>query len=92
MQVILDAWMPIAYAGILSSGVGYTLQAVAQRKCDPTLASLVMCLESVFSVIFGWILLHEVLTPREIFGCVLMFIAIVLANLPAKQTEPATSV
>lgn len=92
MQVILDAWMPIAYAGILSSGVGYTLQAVAQRKCDPTLASLVMCLESVFSVIFGWILLHEVLTPREIFGCVLMFIAIVLANLPAKQTEPAASV
>lgn len=92
MQVILDAWLPIVYAGILSSGVGYTLQAVAQKKCDPTLAALIMCLESVFSVIFGWILLHEVLTPREIFGCVLMFIAIVLANLPAKQTEPEPSV
>lgn len=89
MQVILDAWMPIVYAGILSSGVGYTLQAIAQKKCDPTLAALIMCLESVFSVIFGWILLHEVLTPREIFGCVLMFIAIVLANLPVKQTKPA---
>lgn len=92
MQVILDAWLPIAYAGILSSGVGYTLQAVAQKKCDPTLASLVMCLESVFSVIFGWIILHEVLTVREMLGCVLMFIAIVLANLPAKQTESAASV
>ena len=51
-----------------------------------------MCLESVFSVIFGWIILHEVLTVREMLGCVLMFIAIVLANLPAKQTESAASV
>ncbi|MGN1015254.1 MAG: DMT family transporter [Butyricicoccus sp.] len=89
IDVVLAAWLPIAYAGILSSGVGYTLQAVAQKKCDPTLASLVMCLESVFSAVFGWLILHEVLTSWEIFGCILMFAAIVLANLPAKQSVPA---
>lgn len=87
MSVLLAAWLPIAYAGILSSGVGYTLQAVAQKKCDPTLASLVMCLESVFSAVFGWLILHQALSLREGVGCILMFAAIVLANLPGKQTH-----
>lgn len=83
--MLLNAWAPILYAGLLSSGVGYTLQAVAQRDCDPTLASLVMCLESVFSVLFGWLLLGQRLSPRELVGCMLMFVAIALANLPAKE-------
>jgi drug/metabolite transporter (DMT)-like permease len=81
---ILAAWMPILYAGVLSSGVAYTLQAVAQKDCDPTIASLVLCLESVFSVIFGWIILHQVLSLREWIGCGLMFAAIVLAQFPEK--------
>lgn len=85
LSVILAAWLPIAYAGILSSGVAYTLQAIAQKKCDPTLAALIMCLESVFSAVFGWLLLHQILSLREILGCLLMFAAIVLANLPEKN-------
>ncbi len=86
LHVLLSAWLPIVYAGILSSGVGYTLQAVAQKKCDPTLASLIMCLESVFSAVFGWLILHQALSLREGIGCILMFVAIVLANLPGKQS------
>jgi drug/metabolite transporter (DMT)-like permease len=89
VEVVLAAGLPIAYAGVLSSGVGYTLQAVAQRNCDPTLASLVMCLESVFSAVFGWILLGQGLSPREGVGCVLMFAAIVLSNLPSGKEKTA---
>lgn len=91
IHVLLAAWLPIAYAGILSSGVAYTLQAIAQKKCDPTLASLVMCLESVFSAVFGWLILHQALSLREGIGCILMFAAIVLANLPGKKHDTATS-
>lgn len=87
MEVVLAAWLPILYAGILSSGVAYTLQAVAQKKCDPTLASLVLCLESVFSAVFGWLILHQTLSLREGIGCALMFIAIVLANLPGTDVK-----
>lgn len=85
---ILAAWKPILYAGILSSGVGYTLQAVAQRRTDPTVASLILCMESVFSALFGWILLHQSLSPRELTGCGLMLAAILLAQLPARQSQP----
>lgn len=85
MTFILAAWFPICYAGFLSSGIAFTLQAVAQKKCDPTLASLVMCLESVFSVISGWLILHETLSAKEILGCALMFGAIVLSNLAANK-------
>ncbi|MDO5784208.1 MAG: DMT family transporter [Eubacteriales bacterium] len=91
IHVLLAAWLPIAYAGILSSGVAYTLQAIAQKKCDPTLASLVMCLESVFSAVFGWLILHQALSLREGIGCILMFAAIVLANLPGKKHDTAIS-
>lgn len=90
---ILAAWMPIVYAGLMSSGVGYTLQIVAQKDTDPTVASLLMSLESVFSLIFGWILLQEAMSGRELFGCVLMFAAIVWVQLPdrknaARRGEP----
>ncbi len=76
--------IPILYAGALSSGVGYTLQIVAQKDTDPTIASLILSLESVFAVIAGVLLLNESLTLRELSGCVLMFIAIVIAQLPEK--------
>lgn len=72
------AFIPIAYAGIMSSAVGYSLQAVGQKNLNPAVASLAMCMESVFSALGGWILLGESLTLTETAGCALMFLAIVL--------------
>ena len=80
---ILAAWLPLLYTGVLSSGVAYTLQIIGQRDYDPTIASLLLSLESVFSALAGWIILHQSLTPREILGCLLMFSAIILAQLPS---------
>ena len=84
---ILQAWMPILYAGILSCGVAYTLQIVGQKGMNPTVASLIMSLESCISVIAGWLILGQNLSSREIFGCVLMFVAIMLAQLPQKSAS-----
>lgn len=84
---IAGAWMPLAYAGVLSCGVGYTLQIVAQKNTDPTVASLILSLESVFSVLTGWVILGEKLSGRELFGCVLVFIAVILAQLPKKKRQ-----
>lgn len=84
---ILQAWMPILYAGILSCGVAYTLQIVGQKGMNPTVASLIMSLESCISVIAGWLILGQNLSSREIFGCVLMFGAIMLAQLPQKSAS-----
>jgi drug/metabolite transporter (DMT)-like permease len=82
MDIILSAWVTIGYAGILSSGVGYTLQIVAQKDTDPTTATLIMSLESVFAALSGWLILKEVLLPKEILGCVLVFVAVILAQIP----------
>lgn len=87
---LLEAWLPIVYAGVLSSGVGYTLQIVAQKDTEPTVASLLMSLESVFSLVFGWILLHEVMSARELIGCVLMFAAIIWVQLPGRKVAEAS--
>lgn len=84
---ILAAWLPIAYAGVLSSGVAYTLQIVCQKHLNPTVASLIMSLESVFAVLTGWLILHEKLSIREFTGCVLVFAAIILAQLPEKMKK-----
>ncbi len=84
-STITNLWMakgPILYAGVLSSGVAYTLQIVGQKNMNPTIASLILCLESVVSALAGWLILKEALTPRELLGCALMFIAIVLAQVP----------
>ncbi|MBO4883745.1 MAG: DMT family transporter [Clostridia bacterium] len=81
---VLAAWFPILYAGVLSSAVGYTLQIIAQKNVNPTLASLIMSLESVFSALSGWLLIGQTLTPVELAGCALMFVAIILAQLPKK--------
>ena len=80
VPAILSAWAPILYAGLFSCGVAYTLQVVAQKDTDPTVASLILCLESVFAVLFGWLLLGETLSMKELLGCILMFVAIVLAQ------------
>lgn len=85
---ILAAWMPLAYAGVLSCGVAYTLQVIAQKNTDPTVASLLLSLESVFSVLTGWVILGERLSGRELFGCALVFVAVVLAQIPGKQPAP----
>ena len=82
---ILMAWQSILYAGLLSSGVGYTLQIVGQKGLNPTVASLILSLESVVSVLAGLLILHQTLSSREVLGCVLMFAAIVLAQLPGKE-------
>lgn len=81
-----SAWKPIAYAGIMSCGVGYTLQIVGQKGMDPTIASLILSLESCISVLAGWLLLGQTLSIREGLGCVAMFAAIILAQLPAKES------
>ena len=82
---ILQAWMPILYAGVMSCGVAYTLQIIGQKDMDPTIASLILSLESVVSVLAGWVLLGQKLSARELSGCVLMFTAIILAQLPEKK-------
>lgn len=82
---ILLAWQPILYAGIMSCGVAYTLQIVGQKGMNPTVAALILSLESVISVLAGMVLLGQHLSGREILGCVLMFTAIILAQLPQKK-------
>ena len=79
---ILSGWLPILYAGVLSCGVAYTLQIIGQKNMDPTVASLILSLESVFSVLAGWVILNQTLSVRELLGCALMFLAIILAQLP----------
>lgn len=86
---MLAARIPILYAGVMSCGVAYTLQIVGQKDMNPTVASLILCLESVISALAGWLLLHQALNARELSGCFLMFFAIVLAQLPAAQTQTA---
>lgn len=80
-----QAWISILYAGIFSCGVAYTLQIVGQKNVEPTLASLLMSFESVFCVLGGWLILGERMSIRQIIGCVLVFIAILLAQLCEKK-------
>ena len=84
LSSILTAWMPILYAGALSSGVAYTLQIIGQKDMNPTVASLILSLESCISVLAGWLILGQKLSSRELFGCLIMFGAIILAQLPQK--------
>ena len=90
LSQLLDAWIPIVYAGALSCGAGYTMQIVAQADTDPAVASMILCLESVFAVIAGMLILGESLSLREAAGCIIMFAAILAAQLPARPgSEPA---
>ena len=85
LSAMLDGWVPILYAGLLSSGVAYTLQVVAQKHTHPTTASVLMSLESVFAVLAGLVLMGERLTAWEWCGCVVMFAAVILAQLPSPK-------
>lgn len=84
-ESVLKSSIPILYTGMISSGVGFTLQIVAQKDTDPTMASLIMSLESVFAVLAGALILGETLSLREALGCIIMFIALVLAQMPSKE-------
>ena len=84
-SLIASCWLPLGYAGILSMGVAYTLQIVGQKRVAPSAAALLMSLESVFAALFGWLLLHETMTRAELLGCVLVFAAVVISQLPEKK-------
>jgi drug/metabolite transporter (DMT)-like permease len=81
---IMQAWMPIAYGGILSVGVAYTLQVIAQKTAHPAYASIILSLEAVFAVVGGWLILHEQLTPRMLTGCALMLAGMILVQVKSK--------
>ncbi len=85
LTLILKHWFPLVYIGVFSSAIAYTLQIVSQKGSNPTVVSLLLCLESVFAVLTGMIILHDTLTQREILGCCLMFIAVTLANISPKR-------
>ena len=82
LENILACWLPLAYAGILTMGVAYTLQILGQKRLEPTTASLIMSLESVFAALGGWLILHETMTPWETLGSCLVFTAVVVSQLP----------
>ena len=83
-SALAAAWLPLAYTGILSCGVAYTLQTVAQKNTSPTVASLIMCLESLFAFLAGALLLREPVSLREALGAALLLAALLLAQLPAR--------
>ena len=91
LSMIKLALPAILYSGVMSCGVAYTLQIIGQKYTDPTVASILMCLESVFAVLSGWLILHETLSLREAAGCLLMFSAIILTQLPDKKTAHSNS-
>ena len=84
---ILSCWLPLCYAGFLSMGVAYSFQIIGQKYIEPAAASLIMSLESVFSVLFAWILLKQTMTPGELLGCGLVFGAVLLTQLPSKRNR-----
>ena len=84
---MLSCWLPICYAGILSMGVAYSLQIVGQRHIEPTAASLIMSLESVFAAVSGWLILHEKMSPQETIGCILVLTAVILAQIPVNKSK-----
>ena len=87
VSALVDSIPNILYLGIVSSGIAYTMQIVGQKYAEPTVASLSMSLESVFAALGGWLILNNTLSAREFFGCALMFIAILLAQLPPFPKE-----
>lgn len=87
LNSILAAWQPICYGGIMSCGVAYTLQIVGQKGMNPTVASLILSLESVVSVVAGFLILEQTMSRRELLGCCLMVVAIVLAQLPDRNNR-----
>ena len=86
---ILNCWLPLCYAGILSMGVAYTLQMIGQRHIEPTAASLIMSLESVFAAVSGWLVLHERMSLQETVGCILVLTSVILSQIPLSRKKTA---
>lgn len=86
-EKLSSAIVPIAYCGLMSGGVGYTLQIVAQKFTEPTVASILMSLESVFAATAGALILHERMSLKETVGCIVMFIAVLMVQIPVKKEE-----
>ena len=86
-EAVNSCWGSLLYAGILSSGIAFTLQMAGQKHVEPSTASLLMSLESVFAVISGWLVLGDLLSTYETIGCILIFIAIILSQIPDKKRE-----
>lgn len=84
-DAVVGASVPLLYAGVMSCGVAFTAQIFGQKYTEPAVASLLLCLESVFAVLFGWLLLHQMLSTRELLGCLIMFIAIVFTQIPSDK-------
>ncbi len=84
MSQIISLWQPLLFSGVMSSGVAYTMQVLGQKKAEPTTATLIMSLESVFAVIFGILLLKEKITILEGIGCIVIFVAVIIPQLPEK--------
>ncbi|NLU23739.1 MAG: DMT family transporter [Clostridiales bacterium] len=91
-SAIMQCIWPILYVGVFSSGVGYTLQILAQKDSNPTVVSLLLSLESVFATLAGAILLHEQMSGKEYLGCVMMLVAVVLAQIPMPLKKKTVSV
>ena len=86
-EVIKSCAVPILYSGLFACGIGYTLQPIGQKYAEPTTASIIMSLESVFALIFGIIILNEPISLHELLGCMIMFAAIILIQLPDKKVK-----
>lgn len=84
---IAGSWWPMCYAGFLSMGVAYSLQIIGQKHLDPAPASLIMSLESVFAALSGWLFLQETMTFEESVGCILVFLAVILSQIPINMTK-----
>lgn len=87
---VFQCWLPILYAGVLSCGVAYTLQIIAQKDTDPMVTSLLMSMESVFAVVAGAIVLHEMMTIKELLGCAIMLAAIIIVQMPSREERLST--
>lgn len=85
VAMVKSAWPAVLYAGIMSSGVAFTLQALGQQKTEPAVASLLLCLESAFSLLFGWLILHQLLETRAMIGCGIMLTAVILTQIQPKS-------
>lgn len=91
LHSICAAWMPVCYGGVMSCGVAYTLQIIGQKGMNPTVASLILSLESVVAVVAGFLILGQAMSRRELFGCLMMVMAIVYAQLPDRKKKEAVS-
>lgn len=85
-QLLAGIW-PLLYAGVMSCGVAYTLQVIAQKNVEPSVASLILSLESSVSLLGGWLILGQALSQKELFGCALVFSAVILVQLPEKNPK-----